>query len=196
LCVHAMACYSIAWKTHTARLRLDMTSVYACLISRYVHEKNARGLEQFEPVLVPSKRKIFGGYVGAKKRIVVTQLNKTRQGLSVERAEMSVLQECGWRVHMSTMVDVVDTLLAISDHALAPDNTTAPPLPCAGVCTDTRAQLRIVAFDRSMRLTMDTKFMFNSSFSVIKGAIVALCEAAMVVGVKMDDIAGLQMLST
>ena len=193
LCVHAIACCCIAWKAHTSRLRVDLTAMYGCLLTRYQEEHDERGLEQFKEIFIQTTRKIVIAYVGKRKikHTVVKQVVKTMQAISVEKAELAVLRACDWKVHVSTMVDVAGTLIAVADTTATNTQTT-----CAAQIDQYKmAQLKIVASDRAMRLTMDTEFMFHSSFSVIRGAIVAVCEAAKIIDVKMKEIPGLEMLS-
>jgi hypothetical protein len=163
----ACACYVIAWKNHFSTFALLFDQVYECLLEYYTSTgKDPDDREEFTPVIVNQDKEYIA--LNPRDRVYV---EKTAQGLSLEAAELFVLQVCGWGVGMSTITEAIDAILGTKFD-------TDP----------TMARLRILAYDNAMRTILDPNAIYSSEFFVLVAALGALSEAALVTEVPINRV--------
>jgi hypothetical protein len=161
----ACACYVVAWKNMFCTFELVLDQVYQCLLQYYTSTGDkALAAEQFKTVIVYQDNEYIALYP-----LRPTYLEKTTQSLSLEAAELYVLQVCGWGIGVSTLPDAIDAML--------------------GTKLDTDARmgvLRLTAYKTAMHFTLDAKTMYQSEPFVMMGAFTSVCEAARITGVSIN----------
>jgi hypothetical protein len=173
----ASACYVIAWKTHFSTFTLLLDQVYQCILEHYTSQgQTERGKETFQQVMVlrdqewaeanPAMARKF-----REVRMVEPFYTKTRQGLSLECAELFVLRECGWSLSMSTIPDAIDALLG-------PERDTEPAM----------VQLRLLAYYHGMQIILDVVAMTSSRYLALHSAYIALCEAGLALNIPIMQV--------
>ncbi|KAJ1465653.1 hypothetical protein T484DRAFT_1864006 [Baffinella frigidus] len=170
--VYAAACYVVAWKMEVGNVVLASAEVYNALILCYKMEGNPRGEEPAgiyeKQVLAECGRTVMNVDGSARK------VQKSRGGDMIDSAELVVLRDCDWGVHLTTQVDWIDALFE-------------------GKHNEPRwIQLRSLSYDLAVQLTINTSTVYNTRFTLARGAYLVVGEACLQLGVLFSSVPGVE----